>query len=587
MRQIHTASQVGLPEALVSRRLIAQAAVAASTKKADPAAADGAVKQARPGPQPSARPGNSNIQVATAALAAPEAIDLTGLREAVAAFTKGDMDNGFAHARRTRHPVARAAAEWAALRLQPRKAGYSRIVAFLDAHQEWPKQDWLRWRAEQSLFIDRPAHKYTARYLKNHSPVSAIGQLAKARHLLDLGRTKEASQTVSAAWREGNFNTWLERLLIKEFSKQLSAEDFAYRAAHLFYRERYSHSLRLAGLGGKDIYALAAARVAVARGGAPTKFGAKLSAEMRRDPSWKFAQALRLRRSGKIEAAGQMMVSVKSPASLMRDGKAWWEERRMIARRLLDSGQPKLAYTVAAGHGFLQSDRAQPNRKSIADAEFYAGWLALRFTNDASKALAHFTNALSSAKRPAARARAAYWLGRAIEKSPKPELADTYYAKAAINSSTYYGQLALARLKGTTDVPLRRATNVAQGPSRLLAVRVVEALTQVDADTLAQQLAFDIARDVKDEAQIAAAATILKRQKDASSTLIIGKLAAYRGIQLDDVAFPDFGIPKYIALSDSAEPSMVYAIARQESAFRAKAKSHAGAKGLMQMLIST
>jgi soluble lytic murein transglycosylase len=67
----------------------------------------------------------------------------------------------------------------------------------------------------------------------------------------------------------------------------------------------------------------------------------------------------------------------------------------------------------------------------------------------------------------------------------------------------------------------------------------------------------------------------------------VGKLASQRGIALDDIAFPMFGVPQHEALPRSAEQPVVYSIARQESAFQSDALSHAGARGLMQMLPST
>ncbi len=69
--------------------------------------------------------------------------------------------------------------------------------------------------------------------------------------------------------------------------------------------------------------------------------------------------------------------------------------------------------------------------------------------------------------------------------------------------------------------------------------------------------------------------------------LAIGRTGVQRGLPVEHHAFPTFGVPSYDALPGSAEKAMVYAIARQESAFQPKAVSHANARGLMQMLPST
>ncbi len=74
---------------------------------------------------------------------------------------------------------------------------------------------------------------------------------------------------------------------------------------------------------------------------------------------------------------------------------------------------------------------------------------------------------------------------------------------------------------------------------------------------------------------------------DAPTVVAIGRMATARGLALEHHAFPIFGIPAYLPLPGSRDISLVYAIARQESAFNGRAISSANARGLMQMLPST
>jgi soluble lytic murein transglycosylase len=128
---------------------------------------------------------------------------------------------------------------------------------------------------------------------------------------------------------------------------------------------------------------------------------------------------------------------------------------------------------------------------------------------------------------------------------------------------------------------------MAQGDARNDAVRGAELLFAADAKDLASSLAFDAARHLTDEAQLASLAQVVTAARNPRATLIVGKLASQRGYALDEVAFPTFGVPMFEPLARSAPLQVVYAIARQESAFQAQASSSAGAKGLMQMLPST
>jgi soluble lytic murein transglycosylase len=68
---------------------------------------------------------------------------------------------------------------------------------------------------------------------------------------------------------------------------------------------------------------------------------------------------------------------------------------------------------------------------------------------------------------------------------------------------------------------------------------------------------------------------------------VLGKAAVQRGFPLDAHAYPIIGIPTFEPVGGRIDKAMVYAIARQESMFDPKAQSHAGARGLMQLMPAT
>jgi soluble lytic murein transglycosylase len=65
--------------------------------------------------------------------------------------------------------------------------------------------------------------------------------------------------------------------------------------------------------------------------------------------------------------------------------------------------------------------------------------------------------------------------------------------------------------------------------------------------------------------------------------LLVGKGALNRGFPFDFYAYPVSGIPPYPTIGPDVERSIVYAIARQESAFDQSVVSSANAMGLMQV----
>ncbi len=513
---------------------------------------------------------------ANPALAAPPPIlvDVTGLREAIAAYRAGDLKAGDAAAQTTTNPTARTAAEWAALRLMPRETGLERIIAFLKAQPAWPTAGALRRRAEEAIYYDKRPPAEVIAWFTTRRAETALGKWALARALQATGAAPRAATLVREIWREADLAPALEASLRKDFPDALTRADHKARSDRFFYKENDSASQRAAMLAGPDVLALAKARETIS-----DKTLAAVSPELRKDPSLQFAQIQKLRRDNKIADAAKAMLEAPRDPALLVSPDDWWTERRALVRKLLDSGDARTAWRIAAEHSAQAKDQR-------IDAEFHAGWIALRYLSDAALAAPAFERAASVAESPISIARAAYWQGRAAEALGKQAEATRFFEKAATQPIAYYGQLALTRL-GRGKLAMRQPAKIATGDDRAMAIRVVELLGALDQKDLATPLATESARTLEDESQLAALGAVAARARDARTTLMVGKLGGQRGFLLDETAFPIFGVPAYEPLPRSATPALVYAIARQESSFEAKAQSGAGAKGLMQMLPST
>ncbi|MBI1981403.1 MAG: transglycosylase SLT domain-containing protein [Methylocystis sp.] len=499
--------------------------------------------------------------------------DADAFIQAVAAYKAGDFVHGDEAASRVKAPLADAAARWVALRLHAREAGFKRISAFLTAHPNWPAADWLRRRGEQALVGERLNDKTALAWFAENKPLTAYGKYALARAIAREGDFESAAALARDAWRNEEIGQGFDTIFNKELGELLTAADHKFRADRLLYAGKTSLALRSAELAGKDVVLLARARISGA-----DKLAASLPPSVQNDPGLLYARVHKLRTANKFAEAGALLRKAPRDIEQVVDGDVWWEERRIVARKLLDQGDPETAYILCAQH-------AAAKTSNKVDAEFNAGWIALRFLNDPIKAERHFKTLAKIAETPLQKSRASYWLGRTAE-TENDSRAHNFYLQAATHSTTFYGQLASARL-GAEDRPLRPPPQAASGDKRDEAVRVAELLFALGEKDVAAPLALDGARYLQDEAQVAALGEIVARQGDAKLSLVYGKAASYRGIALDDVAFPAYGVPDFNALPGSASRSIVFAVARQESAFDPKAVSSAGAMGLMQMIAST
>jgi soluble lytic murein transglycosylase len=117
-------------------------------------------------------------------------------------------------------------------------------------------------------------------------------------------------------------------------------------------------------------------------------------------------------------------------------------------------------------------------------------------------------------------------------------------------------------------------------------VRALDLLYATGQRDLAAPFVSDLGR-VRDDGVVIMLGEIAGKQKDPRAMLQIGRHGLVRGLDVDVYAFPTVGLPKYAAIGKKAPPSLVYAIARAESAFITRAVSHARAQGLMQVMPAT
>ncbi|MGH6819469.1 MAG: transglycosylase SLT domain-containing protein, partial [Methylocella sp.] len=515
-------------------------------------------------------------------LLSQQARDLTGLAEAIASYKARDLARGDSAAATANDKIVKTALEWIALRSFPRETGFERLQAFMQAHPAWPALDWLKKRSEEALFGDRKGSALIKTFFSGADPETPAGKLALARVLTDDGKTSEAAALVGAVWREADLNPQLEAKVKTDFNTYLNRADHKFRADRLLYKEQIAAAFRAAALAGPDVLALARARAAVINEGRSDKLLAAVPVALRTDPGFLFAQIHKLRHADKIRAAADIMVAAPRDLSRLVDGDAWWIERRLLARKLLDQNDAAIAYKVCAEHSAM-------SREMRIEAEFHAGWIALRFLNDLARAARHFDAIAKLAETPMSRARAAYWQGRTAEASfanDATTTARTFYEKAAVHQTSYYGQLARAKI-GLITLPIRSIANEAKGEDREEAIKVTELLYAAGEKELAAPLVIEAARHLADETQVAALGSLVAKQRDAHLSLNFGKIVSQRGMPIDELAFPNYGVPAFEPLQNSAAPSVVYSVARQESAFEPSAVSSAGAKGLMQMILST
>jgi soluble lytic murein transglycosylase len=474
-------------------------------------------------------------------------------------------------------PVARKLAEWIILRSDNNNATVERYRAFVSANPSWPSQTFLRRRLEAALWDDRREDAIVWSWFENESPVSAKGRLVLARTMLARGDRANAERLVREAWRNDAMSEDTESAVLDMFGALLTPGDQKARMDLLLYGSEHDAAMRAAKRLGAGYVALAKARIAAYKKAPNTRaLLDEVPHELHNDAGYIFSKIQLLRREEKFTEAAELMLSAPRDPSRLYNLDEWWIERRLLARKMIDTGEYRTAYLIAR-------DAALPTRDIYkTEQEFTAGWIALRFLTDPALAAQHFAKIGVGSVNPTTLARAGYWQGRAAEAAGRSQEARAAYTSAAEQSTSYYGQLARAKL-GLPQLELNDAPSArSRGVERFEIVRAVQLLFDLDERDIAIPIFADMGENGDPDALVGLG-EVAARYGDARGMLLVGKAALNRGLPFDFYAYPVSGIPPYRAIGPEVERSVIFSIARQESAFNPGDVSPAQAYGLMQV----
>lgn len=456
-------------------------------------------------------------------------------------------------------------------------AGFAETAAFIRENPGWPNLAGLRRMAEAAMPDTLPDAQVLG-WFRQYAPLTTAGVIRYADALLSAGERDAAAKVVRGHWVDADLNPADEQTFLIRYRELLRRQDHTARLDRLLWDRQEAAARRLLPLVPDGYDDLIAARMALANG-SPTAeaLAARVPSSLRDDGGLAYDWVRYLRRKGDDEGAAARLAD--APDKVVRPA-LWWTERNIIIRRLLDRGDNRGAYRLAMDH-------RQDDGVGQAEAEFLAGFIALRRLNRPGDALEHFQTIYKEFTSPITRARGAFWAGRAAEAAGNAARAAEWYGRAAQYGVTFYGQLAAhetgSRVRLPAEPKAGEAEAVAFEKRELVrAARLIHRMEGKADDRLAMFLRR-IALDAKDGEDLHLAARLARELGRPDLAIAAAKDKVQEGIFLTETGYPTIdlsGVP-------APEGPLVLSLIRQESTFNPLIVSSAGARGLMQLMPQT
>jgi soluble lytic murein transglycosylase len=465
---------------------------------------------------------------------------------------------------------------WMELRRPGSRASFAEIVQFMVTNPDWPGRQALRLRAEEAMPADLPAAEVIAWFQK--SPPLGAGKLRLAEAYARTGQAAKGADLIREVWANGDFDANQEKAFLLRFRETIRPQDHWTRLDKMLWNGTTGAPLqRMLARVDPGRKALAEARMRLKSGAGGVEAAIKkVPPAYHNDPGFLFERTKWRRIRDQNEGAREALL--KPPADLVRPD-LWWREAEYQARQALRDGDISLAYKLVSTH--------KPGPGKIQpEAEFLAGFIALRFLDDRKTALAHFQRLYDGVSSPISRSRGAYWAGRATEAGGNAVASKAWYAKAAEHLTTFYGQLAAGKLTDVAPVmpqdPKPTPADI-QAFARNELARVVQIVSETNNNDLFLPFSIALVDRAKTQGEKVLALAQVRELGRIDFAVSLARRVARDGHVLIDNAYPVMGLPK----GNGPEPALVHSIIRQESGFDQNAVSPVKAQGLMQLMPST
>ena len=508
--------------------------------------------------------------------------DFSLAKKAMSEMKKAKWPNALKTAKKAKDKSIYNFIQWRHLLTKGNKASYYDYKTFIDKNEDYPRIGRVKYLAEHKLSTDTVSPKKIIDWFGTNEPLSGFGKLILGESYILSDNYQKGISLIKEGWITAELSKSDLRFYRKKFKKYLNADDYIKRADYLAWNNKYWDLKRLLRYLPKDYELLYTARqLLMSKSYGVDKAISKVPSKFKNDAGLNYDRLKWRRKRGRVDSSLEILLNVKNTQDYLVRPDKWWIEREIISRSLIYKKKYALAYKIASKHALSEGPE-------FAAAEWMSGWIALSFLDDPLLAKDHFENFYNNVSYPISTSRGAYWLGKTYQKLGKKDLSIKWFEQAANFLTTYYGQLAFMELNPSGTFELPRDIEVSKEYRKYFfkkeLVKTIYLLDELNEDKYTKHILRHLAKEDIDSGSEILAAELATNIDRFDFAIQIAKIASYEKRFHNKYNYPIISTPNYINGRKIPDTAFILSIIRQESEFDLSANSHAGAKGLMQLM---